>query len=333
MTGAPDDHPVTRVPLDLVAVAVVGLLATVTALGRLDPWRLVLGWTLPVFLPGYALMAAVYPAARTGPGVRGLGAWERAGLSVVASVAVTAVLGIAFDFTPLGITLGTMAFGLALATFLFLVLAVGARLKVPAADRPHFAWGFAPDPGRPAGRTSPAMATLLAVSFAGMLVVLVLLFPFKASVDGYTNLYVLGDGGKAVCLPDTYTPPGQPGAGFSGHPPATARCPPPTGHVTVGIVNHEARVATYHLRVFWSMPTADPKSSQSAGGVDSSDVQLGPVGPPGEKLVFEREYERNVTLTPPPLAGLNRLNVQVYRDFGQGVAAEPDLLAYFYVTA
>jgi uncharacterized membrane protein len=334
MTRTPDGRPTTAFPADLAAVAALALANLALALARADPWRILLGWPLPLLLPGYALVAWLFPARASRPPLhRSLGAWERIGLGVVLSVACTGVLGILLNFVPGGITLATMAFALGLATLLFLVLATDARLRVPVEDRPHFTLGLAPNPERPAGRTSPAMAGLLAISFAGMLLVLVLLFPYTPSVDAYTNLYVLGDGGMAACLPDTYTPPGEPGAGFSAHPAGFAPCPAPTGHILLGIVNHEAKVATYHVRVFWSAPTPEPRDAPTAGPIASFAIQLGPIGPPGAKLTFERQYEREITLTPPPLAGLQRVNVQVYKDFGDGVQATPDLYTYFYVTA
>ncbi|MEA3204090.1 MAG: hypothetical protein QOI63_1770 [Thermoplasmata archaeon] len=332
MTRTRDGRPATAFPADLAA-AFLALLGVVVSLLRLDPLRIVLGWPLPLLLPGYAILAWLFPARRSPERfTRALTGWERVGLGVVGSVAATALLGVALNFTPVGITLASMAYGLGLLTALFLVLALDARLRLPVEDRPVFAWGQAPDPDRPGGRTSPAMAALLAVSFAGMLTVLVLLFP-KPAVDAYSNLYVLGDGDKAACLPDTYTPPGQPGAGFATHVPNYITCPPLTGHVTVGIVNHEARVVTYYAKVFWSLPTADPKASISEANVEGFSVQLGPVGPPGDKVTYERQYDRNVTLAPPPLSGLNRLNVHLYKDLGNGVGSEPDLLAYFYVNA
>jgi uncharacterized membrane protein len=330
-----DGRPATAFPVDLTVAAGLGLLAIALALLRLDPLRALFGWPLPLLLPGYAILAWLYPARRSPERLgRAMHCWERLGLGVVFSVGCTALVGIGLNFTPAGITLATMAYGLGLVTLLFLVLAVDARLRLPVEDRPHFTWGPAPDPARPVGRTSPAMAALLAISFAGMLVVLVLLFPYKARQDAYTSLYLLGDGAKAICLPDTYTPQGQPGAGFSVHVPNYIDCPlQASGRVTVGAVNHEGKVVTYFVKVFWSTPTPDPKDSPSAANVESFSSQVGPVAPPGSKLTFERQYEHEVTLTPPPLPGLNRLNVHLYKDFGKGVAEQPDMLAYFYVNA
>jgi hypothetical protein len=261
--------------------------------------------------------------------------WERIALGTVLSVGATGLVGIALNFTPSGITLAGMAFGLGLVTFLFLVLAVDARLKVPVADRPHFALGATPDPERPAGRTGPVMAALLAVSFAGMLLAVVVLFPYKANEDAYTNLYALGDGAKTVCLPDTYTPGANGTAGtFSIHVARDIDCPATaSGQFTVGIVNHEGRVVRYNVQVFWSAPTLEPKDSPPAAGVLAFDAELGPIKVPEGRTPFERQFERNVTLTPPPLPELNRLNVQLYKDTGKGLASEPDLFLYFYVKA
>jgi uncharacterized membrane protein len=318
-------------PWDLVAIFVLTLLAAVAVLARSDPARVLLGWWLPLGAPGSALLAWLYPA-RSLPapevgGPRSLHAWTRVGLSVVLSVAITIVLGIVVNFGG-GITLGTMGFGLGLLTLLFLVLAVDARLRLPVAQRMRVALQRRPaDPA--AGRTGVGMAALLAISFAGMLLVLVLLFPYKTDVDAYSNLYILGDGGKVTCLPDAYN-----GTLFGSHPTGRGSCPPATGNITVGVVNHEARVATYFIRVFWSAPTATGiDASASTGNVATMSVQLGPIDVPPIRPDFERQYEQGVHLTPPPLSGVNRLNVQLYKDFGSGVAATPDMYTYFYVNA
>ncbi|HUR62106.1 MAG TPA: DUF1616 domain-containing protein [Candidatus Thermoplasmatota archaeon] len=317
----------TSAPVDLVAVAVAGLLAMAAVLLRLDPWRLALGWLLPVLLPGYAFVAWLYPARRGNAAcARCLGAWERAALGVVASVALTIVTGVALNFLPSGITLATMAYGLGILTLAFLVLAANSRLALVADDRPVFAWRTAPAGGL--ARTGLGMGALLAVSFVGLLVAVVA-FPVAPAEDSYSSLYLLGAGGKPQCLPSLYTE-GE----FRIRAPADVTCPAFGGNVTIGVVNHEHKTVAYRMQVFWSDPTAtDIAASVSTAHVATLDAVLAPMPTPNARSGHEQQHEHAVPLSPPPAAGAHRLNVHLFKDLGSGFPPVADQYLYFYVDA
>src|SRR5665648_1005599 len=63
------------------------------------PVRVVLGLFMVLFLPGYSLIAALFPAKDDLDGI------ERFALSVGLSIAVVPLMGLALNFTPFGIRL------------------------------------------------------------------------------------------------------------------------------------------------------------------------------------------------------------------------------------
>lgn len=109
-TGTAARARVAAVPIDLVAVALWALLGTLTVLGGGPLWaRLVLGLPLVLFLPGYAVGGALFPA-RDGPdGI------ERVGLGFALSLAVV---------PPTALLLERSAWGIALTPMIVALLAV-----------------------------------------------------------------------------------------------------------------------------------------------------------------------------------------------------------------
>jgi uncharacterized membrane protein len=335
--------PQTTFPIDLIAalaLAWAGVLAAQDGVPM--ALRVPLGFALVLLWPGYALVAWAYPA-RPLPAANGrtrsLGAATRLALAVPASLALTVGWGMLFNLTSLGITKVGMAYALALTTMLFCVLGVSSRLALPLAARPLFALPRADDAGGATKRrrTGPVMMALLLLSVAGLASALVLLHPFGVRDDAYTNLYLMGPGGRLHCLPDLYgslpgAAPNTTATGYSVAKAALYGCTPPAGNFTVGIVNHEGKAVAYTVKVFWSAPSAtDLQAAPSTGDIQEFSIQLGPVPLPGAKLTFERQHEQDVALTPPPGSGLQRVNVHLFKDTGNGIASTPDLFTYFYV--
>jgi len=91
--------------------------------------RLALGLVYVLFVPGYALQAALFPRLTDLDGV------ERAGLSTGLSVALVPVLALALDRLPWGLCLWPMLLSLALSTLAFALIAMVRRWMIPAQER------------------------------------------------------------------------------------------------------------------------------------------------------------------------------------------------------
>jgi len=156
-----------QLPADLAAV--IGLVA-ITNLSvflpvvRDTPLRVVFGLPLVLFVPGYALIAALFPEAGESPADeeatedgpnpdesdslsavtdRGIDGIERVALSFGLSIAVVPLLGLVLNFTPWGIRLVPIMCAVSGFTLVMTALAARRRRTLPADERfavPYRSW-------------------------------------------------------------------------------------------------------------------------------------------------------------------------------------------------
>lgn len=138
--------------VDLFFALVVTLVAAVDVVAGLGGvLRLVVAMPLVLFLPGYALVSALYPAAdaelnamgpfdakpgRRGPrSPDGLDATARFTFSVVSSAAVVPLVALAVNFSPWGLSLLPLVGGVAAVTAALLFVAAARRYVLDPARR------------------------------------------------------------------------------------------------------------------------------------------------------------------------------------------------------
>jgi len=122
-----------NIPSDLTLVILLTLLSIpfvlLPPLNEISPVRIILGLPLVLFLPGYALIATLFPRKDDLDGV------ERVALSFGLSIAITPLLGLGLNYTPFGIRLTPVLTVLSVFT---IALAIGAwtrRSGIPDEDR------------------------------------------------------------------------------------------------------------------------------------------------------------------------------------------------------
>lgn len=124
--------------LDLVFVLILIFLSMpfilIPPLNEISPLRIILGLPLVLFLPGYALIATLFPRKDD------LDAIERIALSFGLSIAITPLLGLALNYTPFGIRLAPILTVLSVFTISLALGAYVRRSMVPEEDR--FVAGF-----------------------------------------------------------------------------------------------------------------------------------------------------------------------------------------------
>ncbi|KKI00375.1 hypothetical protein EO95_13960 [Methanosarcina sp. 1.H.T.1A.1] len=255
-----------KVPSDLLTV--IGLVI-LTDLFVLTPGlsetvlRNILGLPLVLFLPGYALIAALFPAKSDLDGI------ERTALSFGLSIAVVPLIGLGLNYTPWGIRLLPILISLSLFTIAMCGLAYLRRAGLPEADAfevPFRETALAlkaeilekPEPG-----LDRALTVILVLSI--LLSVTTLFYVVVTPKEGehFTEFYVLGPEGMADNYPTNYT------LGES-------------GTVIVGVVNHEYRPVNYTMEVRLenkSLPL--PEDMQQVA------------------LAYNETWEEPLTLTPP----------------------------------
>ena len=119
-------------PCDLTLVVILTLACILFVLTpRLNetPVRVLLGLVLVLFLPGYSLIAALFPRKDDLDGI------ERIALSFGLSIAVVPLIGLGLNYTQYGIWLVPVLLGLSLFTVLLAVVAGVRRVWMPEAER------------------------------------------------------------------------------------------------------------------------------------------------------------------------------------------------------
>ncbi len=91
--------------------------------------RTVLGLFLILFIPGYSLIAALFPKKDDLDGI------ERAALSFGLSIAVTPLIGLALNYTPYGIRLTPILISLSAFTMIMVIIAYFRRRRVPDGEK------------------------------------------------------------------------------------------------------------------------------------------------------------------------------------------------------
>lgn len=120
---------VSRLPVDLAVAAAYAVVAALAVPGTPTPLRVVIGLPLVSFVPGYVLLAVLFPR-RADPG------WgARLALSLVASLAVVSLLAVAVAAVADGIGVDAVLGSLAGFVLVGAVLGGVRRLRVPAEQR------------------------------------------------------------------------------------------------------------------------------------------------------------------------------------------------------
>ena len=207
-----------------LALAVACALATtliVLLVPSVEPARVGLGLVFVLFLPGYVLVAALYP--------RKDDLVERLALSLGLSIAVVPLIGLALNYSPWGIRLDPILAFLTLFIVLAASVAMYRRLTLP----PSEAMAIPVDlllPKLPRLRLADRLLGLvLVLALAGLGVGGYFLATSSAGSEEFTEFYVLGPGGKAEGYPRTV----DVGQEFT---------------LILGVVNHEGEAVSYRVQ-------------------------------------------------------------------------------------
>jgi len=209
-------------PWDL-AVAVAYVVVMAVALLALGVGNL-LAIFFVLFVPGYVLVAALFPGGQEIDWI------ERIALSFGLSIAVVPLLGLVLNFTPWGIRFVPIV-----ATTAMFTVGVGCgaywrRMRLPPERRLSITVDFATPERNGYGALDKALTIALVASIvvASGTLAYVVLTPRPG--ETFTQFYVLGPGGTASGYPTNLTVN-------------------ETGRVILGIVNQEAAMVSYTVRV------------------------------------------------------------------------------------
>jgi uncharacterized membrane protein len=226
-------------PGDLMAVFLIAAAtAAFTLIAPLAglPVRIPLGLLMVLFVPGYALIAALFPRKDDLDGI------ERLALSFGLSIAVVPLIGLGLNYTPWGIRLLPIVISLSVFAVIMAFIALYRRAELPAEDR--FSVEFrkhlesAKNDFMLSNTTAldRALTILLILSIIVSVVALIYVIVTPKQGEKFTEFYILGPGGMAYDY-------------------ATAVQSGNVSTVLVGIVNHEYNIANYTLEMSFSNTT------------------------------------------------------------------------------
>ncbi|MCZ7381923.1 MAG: DUF1616 domain-containing protein [Candidatus Methanoperedens sp.] len=225
-------HIIEEPPLDLKLI-IVYLFMTVVFLtiSPLDKTiiRTILGIPLVLFIPGYVLIAALFPNKNDLDGI------ERIALSFGLSIAIVPLIGLGLNFTPWGIRFGPIITSLILFTLSLLIIANFRRLELPPEERfgvPLKATllTIKEEFKGEKNKTDKILTLILILSIIASLFTLVYVIVTPKQGEKFTEFYLLGPKGKAADYPREVIP----GAPIN---------------LIIGVVNHEYSDVNYTLLV------------------------------------------------------------------------------------
>ncbi|MGB9927132.1 MAG: DUF1616 domain-containing protein [Methanosarcina sp.] len=241
-------------------------------------FRNILGLPLVLFLPGYALIAALFPAKSDLDGI------ERTALSFGLSIAVVPLIGLGLNYTPWGIKLLPILISLSIFTFIMCGIAYLRRIRLPETDA--FKVPFretalslkAEILEKPESKMDKALTIVLVFSILLSVVTLIYVVVTPKEGEHFTEFYILGPEGKADNYPTQYI------LGES-------------GTVIMGIVNHEYRPVNYTVQI---------KLDNKSLPVPENQKQI--------RLGHNETWQEAIKLTPPFEGEDMKLEFQLFND-------------------
>ena len=216
--------------LAAILLALATLFFTLTSIGDISVLRIPLGLLMVLFVPGYTLIAALFPKVKDLDGI------ERLALSFGLSIAVVPLIGLGLNYTPWGIRLTPVVISMAIFTLAMAGAAYLRRKSLPEEER--FATNFraatnslkAEILADEKSRLDKALTIILVITIMLSIAALVYVIVTTKQGEKFTEFYILGPGGKAYDYPTSVLAGNE-------------------STVIVGVVNHEYALVNYSLQL------------------------------------------------------------------------------------
>lgn len=188
------------------------------------PVRIVLGFSLVLFLPGYSLIAMLFPR------MEDLGWVERFALSLGSSIAIITLVGLGLNYTSFGIRLSPILFALSTFTISLSLIAWIRRLKLPGETRFRVPFDKLLKVNLGQSVLDKYLSIILIASIICSSAILAYVIVMPKTGERFTEFYLLGPNGIASDYPKELKLGEE-------------------GKVIIGIVNREYENVTYHLEI------------------------------------------------------------------------------------
>ncbi|MBE6506506.1 MAG: DUF1616 domain-containing protein [Methanocorpusculum parvum] len=236
-----------RIPKDLLVIAVWLILAIASIYVPVINEtfvRVVLTVPVILFIPGYVLIAALFPEKQSIDGI------ERFALSIGLSIAVVPLIGLLLNYTPFGIRLNPIVISLVLFTAIMMAVTVFRRARLPKDAafevpfervKPTLKEELFP---KGQGKFDKALSIILIIAILAAVVTTVCVIAFPKDGEKFTEFYVLGADKMADDYPEEFA------AGTE-------------QFVWIGIGNHEYRDVTYTVEALLMNAEWDTEAEKS----------------------------------------------------------------------
>ncbi len=238
----------TDTPRDLALVylwTILSILSIYLPVVNGSPLRVIFALPMVLFVPGYALIAALFPGKKDIDGI------ERIALSFGLSIAVVPLIGLVLNYTPFGIRLDPVVVSLVIFTLAMAAVAQVRRAQLPPDERFTVPFrmmlGKAREELFPAGssRLDRALSFLLVAAVIAAVATTVYVIVVPKEGEKFTEFYILGREGKAADYP-TDLVLSRPES------------------IIIGIGNHEYRNVTYFVEILLLDNRFDPETNTSS---------------------------------------------------------------------
>ena len=241
-----------------------------------SPVRVLLGIPMVLFIPGYVLIAALFPKKEDLEGV------ERIALSFGLSIAVVPLLGLLLNFT-FGIRLVPIMLSLSSYSIVIAIIAEYRREKLPSEERFYVPFNkvyesFEREIKIPKNRTDMILTIILVISIIIALGMIYFVITAPRIGERFTEFYILGPSGKAdYPIELKYNSPSK---------------------ILVGVVNNEYTPHNYTVRVMLDNEVlTDVMFALAHNGTWKNNVTFIPeIRGNGLKLGFLLYRENNFTI-------------------------------------
>jgi uncharacterized membrane protein len=225
-------------PADLILVMlwlVAGIIAIYLPVLNVTPVRYVITIPLVLFIPGYCLIAALFPKEGD------ISLIERIAFSFGLSIAIIPLMGLGLNFTPWGIQLDPVVISLTFFTYVMILIAFYRRSLLPQKER--FRIPFS-DMGGTIGKKIFSAESSKADRILSFILVIVIIISVIITIyvmvnpregEQFTEFYILGENRTVANYPDIVN--------------AGQKYP-----LFIGVGNHENRDVTYMIET-WILHT------------------------------------------------------------------------------
>lgn len=223
----------------LAAGIIVNIIAVPVVIYTSGPLRIILGIILAVFLPGYALISAIFPRKND------INTIERLAISFGLSIIIVPLIGLILNYMPCGIKLFPVT--ITISTFIIITSIIGylRQQKLPQDERFHISIKSNFLTSTSTGKLDKILSICLLVTIVTALVCLAYTLAQPKDGERYTEFYILGIDGKA----DRY--PQQIALGKS-------------VTIVIGIINHEQQLTNYRVII-------------KIDGIENTEINLGAI--------------------------------------------------------